>query len=230
MSRGDRPPCLSGRAEHAPRRAPRAGSHGGLPPRQHRRPSPHGWTSRTRRRIAEAMSTAAGLPIAKGKQLIELVPRMANRHGLIAGATGTGKTTSLRVLAEQFSSIGVPVFLADVKGDCSGFAKPGGDNPKVRERAKQLGVDLVPAACPVVFWDLFGEQGHPVRATVSEMGPLLLGRLLGLNDTQSGVLSIVFKVADDGGLLLLDLKDLRAMLEDVGKHAAELKVKYGNVS
>lgn len=172
----------------------------------------------------------AGLPIAKAAEPIELLPRMANRHGLIAGATGTGKTTSLRVLAEQFSRIGVPVFLADVKGDCSGFAKAGGDNPKVRERAEQLGVELVPAPCPVVFWDLLGAQGHPVRATVSEMGPLLLARLLNLNETQTGVLTIVFKVADDGGLLLLDLKDLRAMLEEVGKRAAEIKVRYGNVS
>ncbi len=171
-----------------------------------------------------------GLPIAKGAQPIELLPRMANRHGLIAGATGTGKTTSLRVLAEQFSRIGVPVFLADVKGDCSGFAKPGGDNPKVRERAEQLGVEFKPSACPVEFWDLLGEQGHPVRATISEMGPQLLARLLALNDTQAGVLTIVFKVADDSGLLLLDLKDLRAMLEEVGKRAVELKVKYGNVS
>jgi DNA double-strand break repair helicase HerA and related ATPase len=177
------------------------------------------------------MSTAdVGLPIAKAEQVIELLPRMANRHGLIAGATGTGKTTSLRVLAERFSRIGVPVFLADVKGDCSGFAKAGGDNPKVVERATQLGVELEPAPCPVVFWDLLGAQGHPVRATVSEMGPLLLARLLNLNETQTGVLSIVFKVADDGGLLLLDLKDLRAMLEEVGKRAAELKVRYGNVS
>jgi len=172
----------------------------------------------------------AGLPIAKGAGPIELIPRMANRHGLIAGATGTGKTVTLRVLAEQFSRIGVPVFLADVKGDLSGMARPGGDNPKVAERAKQLGVDLVPAACPVVFWDLLGAQGIPVRATVSEMGPLLLARLLNLNDTQAGVLNIVFKVADDSGLLLLDLKDLRAMVENVGTRSAELKVKYGNVS
>jgi DNA helicase HerA-like ATPase len=177
------------------------------------------------------MSTSdAGLTIAKAEHLIELLPRMANRHGLIAGATGTGKTTSMRVLAEQFSRIGVPVFLADVKGDCSGFAKAGGDNPKVIERAKTLGVKLAPAPCPVAFWDLLGVQGHPVRTTVSEMGPLLLARLLNLNETQTGVLSIVFKVADDGGLLLLDLKDLRAMLEEVGTRAAELKVKYGNVS
>ena len=177
----------------------------------------------------ERMSTAA-LPIAKGEHVIELIPRMANRHGLIAGATGTGKTVSLRVLAEQFSRIGVPVFLADVKGDLSGIARPGGDNPKVAERARQLGLTLNPTGCPVVFWDLFGKQGHPVRTTITEMGPLLLSRLLNLNDTQEGVLALVFKVADDRGLLLLDLKDLRAMLQEVGVHAAELKTSYGNVS
>jgi DNA double-strand break repair helicase HerA and related ATPase len=176
------------------------------------------------------MSTmVTGLPIAKGERPIELLPQMANRHGLIAGATGTGKTSTLRVLAERLSAIGVPVFLADVKGDLSGLARAGGDNPKIADRARQLGVELAPAPCPVVFWDLFGAQGHPVRATVSEMGPLLLARLLSLNDTQTGV-QIVFKVADDGGLLLLDLKDLRAMVEFVGGHAAELKLKYGNVS
>ncbi|MDX2168365.1 MAG: helicase HerA-like domain-containing protein [Deltaproteobacteria bacterium] len=177
------------------------------------------------------MPSADPMPIAKaGETTIAMLPRMANRHGLIAGATGTGKTVSLRVLAEQFSRRGVPVFLADVKGDCSGLARPGGDNPKVVERARQLGVPLEPAACPVVFWDLLGKQGHPVRASVSEMGPLLLARLLNLNETQSGVLSLVFKVADDQGLLLLDLKDLRAMLEHVAAHAAELKTSYGNVS
>ncbi len=176
------------------------------------------------------MVPPAALPIAKGAHVIELIPRMANRHGLIAGATGTGKTISLRVLAEQFSRIGVPVFLADVKGDLSGLARPGGDSAKIAERAAQLGIAFEPAACPVVFWDLFGRQGHPIRATVSEMGPLLLSRLLNLNETQGGVLALVFKVADDQGLLLLDLKDLRAMLQDVGERAAEIKVKYGNVS
>ncbi|MBX3023963.1 DUF853 family protein [bacterium] len=173
---------------------------------------------------------STALPIARGDEVIELLPRMANRHGLIAGATGTGKTVTLRVLAEQFSRIGVPVFLADVKGDLSGMARPGGDNPRVVERAAQLGVALAPAACPVTFWDLRGEQGLPVRATVSEMGPLLVARLLGLNDTQAGVLAIVFKVADDRGLLLLDLKDLRAMVQEVGNRAAELRSAYGNVS
>jgi len=176
------------------------------------------------------MVPPAALPIAKGAHVIELIPRMANRHGLIAGATGTGKTISLRVLAEQFSRIGVPVFLADVKGDLSGLARAGGDSAKITERAAQLGIPFEPAACPVVFWDLFGRQGHPIRATVSEMGPLLLTRLLNLNETQGGVLALVFKVADDQGLLLLDLKDLRAMLAHVGEHAAQLKTTYGNVS
>jgi len=171
------------------------------------------------------------LPIAKAAdQTIAVLPRMANRHGLIAGATGTGKTISLRVLAEQFSRIGVPVFLADVKGDLGGLARPGGDSPKVVERAALLGLTLEPSACPVVFWDLFGTQGHPIRTTVSEMGPLLLARLLNLNDTQSGVLNIVFKIADDDGQLLLDLKDLRAMVEEVGTRAAEIRTRYGNVS
>jgi len=177
------------------------------------------------------MSTAPlWLAVADEKRGLDLLPRMANRHGLIAGATGTGKTVSLRVLAERFSDIGVPVFLADVKGDLSGLCRAGGDSAKVTERAAQLGVEMAYAPCPVVFWDVFGEQGHPVRATVSEMGPLLLSRLLGLNDTQSGVLALVFKVADDNGLLLLDLKDLRAMLDHVGQNAAQFKTQYGNVS
>src|SRR5215469_10755798 len=171
-----------------------------------------------------------GLTIAKGNDLQVLLPGMANRHGLIAGATGTGKTVTLRVLAEQFSSIGVPVFLADVKGDLSGLAQAGGDDAKIAQRAAQLGITLAPSPCPVVFWDLLGVQGHPVRATVSEMGPLLLSRLLALNDTQSGVLNIVFKVADDNGLLLLDLKDLRAMLQYVADNVDQFKTQYGNIS
>ena len=176
-------------------------------------------------------TTAPGLPIAKGTESIELLPSMANRHGLIAGATGTGKTTTLRVLAEQFSRIGVPVFLADAKGDLSGLARAGTKNPKITERVTQLGVkDFSFAGCPVVFWDVFGTAGHPMRATISEMGPLLLARLLNLNETQSGVLTLAFKVADDNGLLLLDLKDLRAMLQFVGDHADQLKTQYGNVS
>jgi DNA helicase HerA-like ATPase len=156
---------------------------------------------------------------------------MANRHGLVAGATGTGKTVTLRVLAERLSGIGVPVFVADVKGDLSGMAHEGGDQPKVAERVKQLGLaDFPYAPCPVVFWDVLGKQGHPLRTTVSEMGPLLLSRILGLNDVQAGVLAIVFRVADDGGLLLLDLKDLRAMVQHVADRAGELTKEYGNVS
>lgn len=171
------------------------------------------------------------IPIAKGESELFLYPKMANRHGLIAGATGTGKTVSLRVLAEQLSRIGVPVFMADVKGDLSGLCKPGGEHPKIAERIEKLGLtDFRFEACPVVFWDVFGEQGHPVRATVSEMGPLLLARLLDLNETQSGVLTLVFKIADDNGLLLLDLKDLRAMLQYVGDNAEKFKTEYGNIS
>jgi hypothetical protein len=169
--------------------------------------------------------------LAKGSIDILFNPAMANRHGLIAGATGTGKTVSLQSVAEQFSALGVPVFMADVKGDLSGLAKPGGSNPKVAERVKQLDLtDYTPAGFPVVFWDVFGENGHPIRATVSEMGPLLLARLLNLNDTQSGVLSLTFKIADDHGLLLLDLKDLRALLQWVGDNASQLTTQYGNVS
>ena len=142
-----------------------------------------------------------------------LLPQMANRHGLVTGATGTGKTVTLQTLAEHFSSIGVPCFMSDVKGDLSGVSQPGGSNAKVAERVEALKLeDFSYQGYPVTFWDPFGEAGHPVRATVSDMGPLLLGRMLDLNDTQSGVLNLVFKVADDNGLLLLDLKDLRAML------------------
>ncbi len=171
------------------------------------------------------------LPIAKSNDILGLLPRMANRHGLIAGATGTGKTVTLRVLAEHFSRIGVPVFMADVKGDLSGMACPGGDHPKVVERAQLLGLtEFSPQGFPVVFWDLFGEQGHPVRTTISEMGPLLLSRLLDLNPTQTGILTLVFKVADDQGLLLLDLKDLQAMVRFVGDNQAEFRTSYGNIS
>ena len=169
--------------------------------------------------------------IAKGDSDLVLLPRMANRHGLVAGATGTGKTVTLRTMAERFSAIGVPVFLADVKGDLPGLCKPGGDNPKVTERVEQLKLEgFEYQGFPVAFWDLYGLQGHPVRTTVSDMGPLLFSRLLNLNDTQGGVLNMVFKIADDNGLLLLDLKDLRAMLQFVGDHAAEFKTQYGNVS
>ncbi len=169
--------------------------------------------------------------VAKGKQEIRMHPHMANRHGLIAGATGTGKTVTLRVLAEQFSSLGVPVFMADVKGDLSGIARSGGDHPKVAERVKSLGlVGFAFQAYPVAFWDVFGGKGHPIRATISEMGPLLLSRILNLNDTQTGVLNLVFKVADDNGLLLLDLKDLRSMTQFIGDNAETFKAQYGNVS
>ena len=171
------------------------------------------------------------LLIAKSKLELYLLPKMSNRHGLIAGATGTGKTVTLQRIAECLSNIGVPVFMADVKGDLSGSSQPGGQNPKINERIKQLGLkDFSFAGSPVTFWDVFGEQGHPVRATVSEMGPLLFSRLLDLNDTQAGVLSIVFKVADDNRLLLIDLKDLRAMVQYVGDNAKEFKTEYGNVS
>src|SRR5215212_8255794 len=169
--------------------------------------------------------------IAQSNQPIYLLPKMANRYGLIAVATGTGKTVTLQTLAENFSARGVAVFMADVKGDLAGLSQPGANNPKVAERAKELKIDNFKGeACPVVFWDVFGEQGHPVRATVSEMGPLLLGRLLDLNDTQAGVLNMVFKIADDNGLLLLDLKDLRSMLQHVAENAAQFKGEYGNVS
>src|SRR6266581_232325 len=169
--------------------------------------------------------------VAESKEQIFLLPKMANRHGLIAGATGTGKTVTLQTLAENFSARGVPVFMADVKGDLAGLSQPGGNNPKVRERAQELKIaDFKGEASPVIFWDVFGEQGHPVRATVSEMGPLLLGRLLELNETQEGVLNMVFKIADESGLLLLDLKDLRAMLQYVADNADQFKTQYGNVS
>jgi hypothetical protein len=174
---------------------------------------------------------AKPLVIAKGKTEITVLSTMANRHGLIAGATGTGKTVTLRVLAEQFSRIGVPVFMADIKGDLSGVAMPGGDRPEFADRAKKLGLpDYSFEACPVSFWDLFGQQGHPVRTTVSEMGPLLLSRILDLNDVQSGVLTLIFKIADDNGLLLLDLKDLRAMAQFAGDNAADFRTGYGNIS
>ena len=168
--------------------------------------------------------------IAQGTAECYFLPQMANRHGLIAGATGTGKTITLRVLAENFSAIGVPVFLADVKGDLGGLAKPGATHPKVLERAEQLGLEISPNGFPVTFWDVFGKTGHPVRATISDMGPLLLARLLNLNETQEGVLNVVFHVADDEGLLLLDLKDLQAMLQHVAANAAEYTTKFGNVA
>lgn len=164
-------------------------------------------------------------------QEIVLHSQFANRHGLIAGATGTGKTVTLKVLAESFSRIGVPVFLADAKGDVSSLAQAGSSSPKFDERLNTLGIDTIPfAASPVVFWDLFGEQGHPIRSTISEIGPLLLAQMLNLNDTQEGVLSAVFRIADDQGLLLIDFKDLKAILSYVSEHAAEFKAEYGNLS
>src|SRR3954470_5083419 len=166
-----------------------------------------------------------------GNTDLALLPAMANRHGCITGATGTGKTVTLQVIAEQFSRIGVPVFLADVKGDLSGITKAGQMSDKLRDRLKKLGLPEPKwEGCPATFWDVFGEQGHPVRATISDMGPLLLSRLLSLNDTQEGVLAMVFKIADDNGLLLLNLQDLRAMLQFVGDNAAQFKTQYGNVS
>lgn len=160
-----------------------------------------------------------------------LLPQLANRHGCITGATGTGKTVTLQVMAEAFSRMGTPVFMADVKGDLTGISQTGVASPKLQERLETLGLpEPVFGASPVVLWDIFGEQGHPVRATVSDMGPLLLARMLELNDTQEGVLALVFKVADDEGQLILDLKDLRAMLQDVASRSAELRTQYGNVS
>ncbi len=176
------------------------------------------------------MTEDPGIFVGKGTVPVYLAPRLANRHGLIAGATGTGKTVSLQILAEAFSRRGVPVFMADVKGDLSGISQPGKEHPKLQERAQQIGLeDYEFEGFPVVYWDLFGKKGHRVRATVSEMGPLLLARLLGLNETQEGVLYAVFKMADDQGLLLLDLKDLRALLAFAGENARELTLEYGNI-
>ena len=172
------------------------------------------------------------LLIAKNDQTeLFILPQMANRHGLITGATGTGKTVTLQTIAEHFSRIGVPCFMSDVKGDLSGLSQAGGSNAKVSERIEKLGLsDHQYQGHPVTFWDPYGETGHPVRATISDMGPLLLARMLELNETQTGVLNLVFKVADDNGLLLLDLKDLRAMLQFVGEHGKEFTTEYGNIS
>src|SRR5215469_8739588 len=169
--------------------------------------------------------------IARGAGELYLLPGMTNRHGLVAGATGTGKTVTLQVMAEALSSIGVPVFAADVKGDLSGISQAGKSSPKFDDRVKMLGLgEWEFHGCPVVFWDVFGKEGHPVRATVSEMGPLLFSRILNLNDTQTGVLTLVFKIADDHGLLLLDMKDLQAMLQHVSENAKEYQQQYGNIS
>ena len=177
------------------------------------------------------MGTQPGVFLGKGQVPVTLALNFANRHGLIAGATGTGKTVTLQVMAEGFSRNGVPVFMADVKGDLAGISKPGEPKPKLVERAKKVGMkDYGPEGFPVVFWDIFGEQGHPIRATISDMGPLLLSRLLELNEIQEGVLNVAFKVADDSGLLLLDLKDLRSLLNFVSENAGDLMQTYGNVN
>ena len=177
------------------------------------------------------MYTDKKIWLAQSDRNLFLLPSMANRHGLIAGATGTGKTITMKVMAESFSDMGVPVFLADVKGDLSGMCRPGADSENMRSRIERFGMENFQyKAYPTRFWDIFGEKGHPVRVTISEMGPVLLSRLLNLTEVQSGVLNIVFKVADEHGLLLLDLKDLRAMLQYVGDNRAEFTTMYGNVS
>jgi uncharacterized protein len=182
--------------------------------------------------IAKTVAKSPGAtPGGAASEDVCLLPALSNRHGLITGATGTGKTVTLQVMAERFSAIGVPVFVADVKGDLAGLTQPGTSSPKLAERLKLIGLpEPAFAASPCVFWDVFGDQGHPVRATVSDLGPLLLGRILNLNDVQQGVLALVFKVADDNGLLLLDLKDLRAVLQYVGDNAPQFTTHYGNVS
>ena len=180
--------------------------------------------------MAETASPTDRILIGKSDHLEYLLLRLANRHGLVAGATGTGKTVTLQVLAEGLSNAGVSVFAADIKGDLSGIAAPGQGKDAFVKRAAEIGIPYQPDRFPVVFWDVFGEQGHPIRATVSEMGPLLLARLLELNDTQEGVLNVAFKVADDNGWPILDMKDLRALLQFVGDNAAEIGAKYGNVA
>lgn len=177
------------------------------------------------------MTNSKQLLLGIGTEQVYLDPRYANRHGLIAGATGTGKTITLQVMAESFSRIGVPVFVSDVKGDLSGISQPGSPHPKIDERIQKIGIsDFQFAAAPTVFWDLFGTQGHPIRATISDLGPLLLARLLDLNDTQEGVLTVAFEFADDEGMLLLDLNDLRSTLQYVGDNAKDFSREYGNVS
>lgn len=177
------------------------------------------------------MSKQEQILLGLGDKKVHLNPKYANRHGLIAGATGTGKTVTLQMMAESFSRIGVPVFLADVKGDVSGISQPGKDHPKVLERFVKMQIeDYEWRGCPTVFWDLYGKKGHPIRATVSDMGPTLLARLLDLNETQEGILTIAFALADDEGMLLLDMKDLRSMLQHIADNAKQLKAEYGNVS
>ena len=175
--------------------------------------------------------TPTFLCVGQGETRQQIRLNRANRHGLIAGATGTGKTVTLQILAEGFSEAGVPVFAADIKGDLSGISQPGKDNPKMITRAAETGpADYSFRSYPTIFWDLFGKKGHPIRTTVSEMGPLLLSQLLELNDTQEGVLNIAFTLADDEGMLLLDLKDLRAMLNFIGENSSTISTQYGNVS
>jgi DNA helicase HerA-like ATPase len=177
------------------------------------------------------MTSAIPVSRTADGRILALPTALANRHGLVTGATGTGKTVTLQVLAEAFSRIGVPSVLADVKGDLSGLAASGSPTPKLLERLSRLDIDPpVWSASPVVFWDVFGRSGHPARATISDMGPLLLGRLLNLNETQRGVLTLIFRIADDNGLLLLDLNDLRTMLQFVGEHAKRFTTDYGNIS
>ena len=179
----------------------------------------------------QSENVPAPLAVAKSKTDLGLLPAMGNRHGLIAGATGTGKTVTLQRLAQEFSAIGVPVFLSDVKGDLAGLAAAGGGNARVEERVAKLkleGFQYAPA--PVAFWDVFGQSGHPMRTTISEMGPILLARILELNETQAGVLAAVFRIADENGLLLLDLKDLRSMVQHAGDNAAQFRTQYGNIS
>ena len=169
--------------------------------------------------------------LATSEKPVYLQPNMANRHGLIAGATGTGKTVTLKVLAEAFSDMGVPVFLADIKGDLSGMCQPGSENKHIRRSIDTMGLgDFAYTSYPVTFWDVYGKKGLNVRTTMSEMGPELLSRLLGLNETQTGIMRIVFRIADDKGLMLIDLKDLRAMVEHVGSNAKEYKLTYGNIA
>jgi DNA helicase HerA-like ATPase len=177
------------------------------------------------------MSSLAPILVARGTADCHLHLALANRHGLIAGATGTGKTVTLQLLAESLSHAGVPVFLADVKGDLAGISQPGGDSPRIQARVRQLSLDdYAPTTCPVTFWDLFGETGHPIRATISDLGPVLLARLLQLNDTQAGVLQLAFRIADAHGLLLLDVKDLRALLQYLAENTAAFTAEYGNIS
>lgn len=181
--------------------------------------------------MSEPRLIAIAMQDGKPVQNLTLLPALANRHGLITGATGTGKTVTLQRMAEQFSRIGVPVFLADVKGDLSGIGAEGGVSDKLNARLKAIGItDWQPQACTIIPWDILGEKGHPIRATVSDLGPLLLARLLDLNEVQTGVLNLVFKIADDSGMLLLDMKDLRAMVQVVGDNAKQFQTQYGNIS